>query len=87
MAVKSPPGKRPVSQRATAKDLRKIPRVSIKELSYKVENKTDILVVDTREEDQYKLDHIKGAISTPLSKILEGKWIPPSNKDIILYCS
>jgi rhodanese-related sulfurtransferase len=87
MAVKSPPGKRPVSHRATAKDLRKIPRISIKELSYKVDNKSDAVVVDTREEGEYKLDHIKGAISAPFSKIVEGKWIPPSHKDIILYCS
>jgi hypothetical protein len=87
MALKSLPRKHPVNHQATAKDLRKIPRVSIRELLYKIDSKNEVVVVNTRENSEYKLDHIKSAVSAPLLKIVEGKWIPPSKKDIILYCS
>lgn len=52
-----------------------------------MESKSDILIVDNRHKEEYDVDHIKGALSAPLSTIVEGEWIPPSDKEIILYCS
>jgi hypothetical protein len=64
-----------------------VPRITIEELLQKMESKANILVVDTRHKEQYDVDHIKGAVSAPLSTIVEGGWMPPSDKEIILYCS
>ena len=63
-----------------------VPRITIEELLQKMESEADILVVDTRHEEQYDVDHIKGAVSAPLSTIIEGGWMPPSDKEVILYC-
>jgi len=64
-----------------------VPRITIEELLQKIERGDNILVVDTRYKEQYDVDHIKGAVSAPLSTIIEGEWVPPSDKEIILYCS
>jgi rhodanese-related sulfurtransferase len=47
------------------------------------------LIVDSRldVEEQFDAGHIKGAIPVPLSKIMEGQWLPPADKEIIFYCS
>jgi hypothetical protein len=63
-----------------------VPRITIEELLQKMESDADILVVDTRYKEQYDVDHIKGSVSAPLSTIIEGGWIPPSDKEVILYC-
>jgi len=51
-----------------------------------MENEADILVVDTRYKEQYDVDHVKGSVSAPLSTIIEEGWVPPTDKEIILYC-
>lgn len=63
-----------------------MPRISINELKQKIDSGADILVVDTRHREEYDIDHIKGAVSAPLDDIIAGKWQPPANKELILYC-
>ena len=63
-----------------------IPRITIEELLQIMESSTNILVVDTRDKELYDMGHITGAVSVPLSAILEGEWTPPSDKALILYC-
>ena len=63
-----------------------VPRITIEELLQKMESEADILIVDNRYKEQYDVDHIKGAVSAPLSTIIEGGWLPPSDKEVILYC-
>ena len=67
----------------------RVPRITIDELLQKIESHADILIVDTRVdvEEQFAAGHIKGAIPVPLSKIMEGQWLPPADKEIIFYCS
>ena len=67
----------------------RVPRVTIEELLQKIESNADIIIVDTRVdvEEQFNIGHIKGAIPVPLSKITAGEWIPPVDKEIILYCT
>jgi len=69
----------------------RVPRITVDELSQKINNGSDIIIVDTRldVEQQYKVGHIKGAIAVPLSNITEGQWAPPADlgKEIIFYCS
>jgi len=66
-----------------------VPRITINELLQKIESNADILIVDTRidVEKSYTLDHIKGAIPVNLMKIIQGEWVPPTNKEIVLYCT
>jgi rhodanese-related sulfurtransferase len=47
------------------------------------------LIVDSRldVEEQFDAGHINGAIPVPLSKIMEGQWLPPADQEIIFYCS
>lgn len=64
----------------------RIPRITIAELRQKMESKANILIVDNRhKEEEYDVDHIKGAVSAPLSAILAGEWKPPLDKDLIFY--
>lgn len=63
-----------------------VPRITIEELLQEMESNANILVIDTRDKEQYDVDHIKGAISVPYSAIIEGEWTPPSDKALILYC-
>jgi hypothetical protein len=66
--------------------LASVPRITIDELLQKMADNSNILIVDTRYADQYEVDHIKGAISVPLDTITSGGWMPPPDKEVILYC-
>ena len=76
----------PISRPAPSE---RVPRVTIEELLQKMESKANILVVDSREqvETEFDVDHIKGAVPVPLSAIIAGEWLPPPDKEIILYCA
>jgi hypothetical protein len=63
-----------------------VPRISIDDLKQKMDSGADILIVDTRHRETYDVDHIKGAVSAPLDDIVAGKWQPPPDKELILYC-
>lgn len=64
-----------------------VPRISQEELLHKIEDRADFLLVDTRTEGEYEVDYIKGAISIPLAVIMAGEWLPPTDKEVILYCA
>jgi hypothetical protein len=76
----------PSSTEPSASLLERVPRITIDELLQKMADNSNILIVDTRHADQYEVDHIKGAISVPLSTIISGDWTPPLDKELILYC-
>jgi len=64
-----------------------VPRITIEELKKKMENGEDILIVDDRHKEEYDVDHIKGAVSAPLSVVVAGEWTAPLDKELIFYCS
>ena len=64
-----------------------IPRISIDELKQKMESGAAIVIVDNRHQEEYDVDHIKGAILAPLDTIVAGGWLPTADKELILYCS
>ena len=66
-----------------------VPRITPEELLYKIQSNADIIIVDARVdvETQFDAGHIKGAIPVPLSEITSGQWLPPADKEIILYCT
>lgn len=65
--------------------LKEIPRISVDDLYQKLDDNTDILIVDNRGIDAYIAGHIQGAISVPLSRIETGEWQAPEGKQFILY--
>jgi rhodanese-related sulfurtransferase len=65
----------------------KVPRVSAEELKKMVAEK-QVVVVDVRSADAYKVSHLKGSISLPLGDIEAGNHKSlPRDKRIITYCS
>lgn len=67
----------------------RVPRMTIDELLQKIESNADILIVDTRVdvEKEFASGHVKGAIPVDLTKIIQGEWVPPADKEIVLYCT
>ncbi|MEE8414024.1 MAG: rhodanese-like domain-containing protein [Dehalococcoidales bacterium] len=64
-----------------------VPRISIEELLKKMDNGTNILIVDTRSESEYLAGHIKGAVSVTYTTIAQEEWQPPGDREIVLYCA
>ena len=84
--IAGPPAETPVPAPAsslTPSEL--VPRITVEELTGKMESNTNILIVDARPKVEYDAGHIKGAVSAPLSTILEEQWAPPTDKEIIFY--
>lgn len=59
--------------------------ISIKELRTLQLNKKPHTLIDVRDPNAYKKEHIQGAINVPLESIRA--WQPPANTPIIVYCT
>ena len=64
-----------------------VPRITIDELKQKMDSNEDIIIVDNRHKEEYDVDHIKGAVSAPLSVVVAGEWTAPLDKELVFYCS
>ncbi len=64
-----------------------IPRIPIEGLKRKIDDKSDSIIVDTRSQAEYDLDHIRGAICIPLASIAAEGWTLPVDKELIFYCA
>lgn len=62
-----------------------VPRITIGELRQKMESRANILIVDNRHQEEYDVDHIKGAVLAPLDTIIAGEWTPPPDRELVLY--
>jgi hypothetical protein len=82
LAPEGTPMAEPASKPAPSEQ---VPRISIEELLQKMESNASIVIADARPTAEYDAGHIKGAVSAPLSVILEGQWLPPAGKEVILY--
>lgn len=61
-------------------------RISLEEAKADFDKKAAVFV-DTRNEDAYKVEHIKDAISLPLDAVEKRFKELPKDKKIIAYCS
>ena len=61
-------------------------RITAEEL-YKLWEKGDVLIIDTRTEPSYKESHIKGAILIPAGDVLAKADELPRDKMIVAYCT
>jgi hypothetical protein len=87
-------GQGPQTGQQTQKELspsERVPRITAEELLQKIEQKDNILIIDTRKgvETAFASGHIKGAVPVPSSQIIDRQWPVPENKDleIVLYCT
>lgn len=63
-------------------------KVSRKEVKKKMDRGDKFILVDARNSDSYKDEHIKGAISIPLGEVDEGaERMLGKDDEIIVYCS
>lgn len=62
-----------------------VPRITIGELRQKMESGANILIVDNRHQEEYDVDHIKGAVLAPLATIIAGEWTSPPDRELVLY--
>jgi hypothetical protein len=69
----------------------RVPRITVQDVSQKLNSNADIFIIDARVDvqEQYPLGHIKGSIPVPLSKFTEEGWVASValDKEIILYCT
>lgn len=63
----------------------KIKVVQLKEVLEEIEN-GDAVLIDVRPEDEYKSEHITGALSIPVQSVKDYSFSLPKDKKIIAYC-
>lgn len=60
--------------------------ITAAELKTKLDNKEDFVLIDVREENEWAICHIDGAVIKPLSKIAQ--WVPALDpaKEYVFHC-
>jgi len=61
--------------------------VSPKEAKNLIENRSDLLLIDVRGQDELTQGYIEGSTLMPLWAIIKGTQRPPQNKPILLICA
>lgn len=57
------------------------------EVKHDMETRDDVIVIDVREEDEYREGHIPGALCKPLSTLKEHiEELRDTRKDVYVYC-
>jgi hypothetical protein len=66
-----------------------VPFITVGELKQQIDSGAMVSIVDVRRQDDYEVDHIKGALSMPMVNISSGLWQPPKNTGWVFafYCS
>jgi rhodanese-related sulfurtransferase/thiol-disulfide isomerase/thioredoxin len=64
----------------------KSPRMTVEELKKMMDEGSTVVIVDTNEEMNYKMKHIKGAVHFPWAKVIREPGSLPKDKLLVLYC-
>jgi rhodanese-related sulfurtransferase len=85
----SPDAQQPDENSASLSPSERVPRITAEELFQKIKREENVLIVDTRAdvETSFEEGHIPGAVPVTLAQILDKQWVPPSDIEIILYCT
>lgn len=59
--------------------------INADKLKQKIEDDEDILILDIRDEEEYKSEHIKKSVHMPFENIMSKKEELPMDKEIIIY--
>jgi len=63
-------------------------KIRREELKKKIDRRDDFILVDARNSDSFREEHIKGAISLPLSEVEErAERLLRKSDEIVVYCS
>jgi rhodanese-related sulfurtransferase/thiol-disulfide isomerase/thioredoxin len=62
------------------------PRMTVEELKKMMDEGATIVIVDTNDEMNYKMKHIKGAVHFPWTKVIKDPGSLPKDKLLVLYC-
>jgi rhodanese-related sulfurtransferase/thiol-disulfide isomerase/thioredoxin len=62
------------------------PRIAVEDLKKMMDEGATMVIVDTNEEINYKMKHIKGAIHFPWAKVIGDPGSLPKDKLLVLYC-
>lgn len=63
-----------------------VKHITVEEFTSHPENNEELLIIDVRDQAEYEVSHIPGAIHMPLAKNIAALAIE-KDKDIIVYCS
>jgi rhodanese-related sulfurtransferase len=64
----------------------KAPRMTVEELKKIMDEGATVVIVDTNDEMNYKMKHIRGAIHFPWAKVIGEPGPLPKDKLLVLYC-
>jgi rhodanese-related sulfurtransferase/thiol-disulfide isomerase/thioredoxin len=64
----------------------KAPRMTVEELKKMMDEGATVVIVDTNDEMNYKMKHIKGAVHFPWTKAIKEPGPLPKDKLLVLYC-
>jgi rhodanese-related sulfurtransferase len=64
----------------------KAPRMTVEDLKKMIDEGATVVIVDTNDEMNYKMKHIKGAIHFPWAKVIGEPGLLPKDKPLVLYC-
>jgi len=64
----------------------KVPRITVEDLKKMMDEGATVVIVDTNEEINYKMKHIKGAVHFPWAKVIGDPGSLPRDKPLVLYC-
>jgi hypothetical protein len=67
------------------KSISEVPRISAEEIKERLDNREDILIVDSRANSLFETRHIAGAISVPESEVESRLDEFPRDQDIVFY--
>ena len=74
------------SESAKTEKAAKAPRITVEDLKKMMDEGATMVIVDTNEEINYKMKHIKGAVHFPWAKVIGDPGPLPKNKLLVLYC-
>ena len=64
-----------------------IPRIGTSDLAMKLDSGSKVIVIDVREEKEWALGHIKGAINIPTGTLEKHLDKLPQDAEIVTYCA
>jgi rhodanese-related sulfurtransferase len=76
----------PPFEPSRAEKVAKAPRITVEHLKKMMDDGATVVIVDTNEEINYKMKHIKGAVHFPWAKVIGDPRSLPKDKLMVLYC-
>ena len=61
--------------------------ISMKQLEKILDSGEDYVLVDVRDEEDYRNGHLEGAVNLPLEELHRAAEVLPMNRMIIVYCA